>query len=230
MIKHALENTNGDDIITSGPIYTQKILQYFAWLISIIFHPILIPLYAGYYIVCIDNHYFSGFNTAQRLMVIVRIVLNMLAFPLISVLLLKAVGFIDSIFLKTQRDRIIPYIGSGIFFFWMYLVFRNQAEIPAILTSFIFGVFLASSAALIANIYCKISMHAIGCGGLVGIFLIILYFSPSSPVTMPLMISLLISGMVCSSRMIIGSHSPKEIYMGVSVGLVSQWAAAMFLI
>ena len=215
--------------IVTPPVYNQKFLQYPAWLISILFHPLFITAYVGYYIIFIHPHYFSGFNSPQRLMVLVRILINMVAFPLLSVLLLKAVGFIDSVLLKTQKDRIIPYIACEIFFFWMYLVFRNQQEIPAILTTFIFGVFLASSAALIANIYNKISMHAIGCGGMTGILLVMNYAHPPSAVLIPLALSLLISGIVCTSRMIIGTHSPKEIYSGFVIGAISQAVAALWV-
>ena len=211
------------------PVYKQKPLRFLAWIISFIFHPLFISAYVGYYIIFLHPRYFSGYNHEQRFMVMVRLLINMVGFPVVAVLLLKGVGFIDSVLLKTQKDSIIPYMACGIFFFWMYLVFRNQPDIPSILTSFIFGVFLASSAALIANIYYKISMHAIGCGGMIGILLVMLFHHPLSPATVPLMISLLISGMVCTSRMILGSHSQKEIYMGLLVGGVFQWISATFL-
>ena len=93
----------------------------------------------------------------------------MIFFPLVTVFLLKQLKFISSFFLHTQQDRIIPYIACGIYFFWMYMVLRNNENIPKILTQFIFGVFISSSVALIANIYFKISMHAIGMGGLAGV-------------------------------------------------------------
>jgi membrane-associated phospholipid phosphatase len=154
----------------------------------------------------------------------------MVFFPLVSVLLLKAVGFIDSIFLKTQKDRIIPIIASNLFFFWMYLVFHNQTEIPLILTSFTFGVFLASSFALLANIYFKISLHAIGVGGLLGLMLVILYTDSYVPVTLPLMIAILICGLVCTSRLIVGRHYPFEIYAGLILEMPSQFLAALFIL
>lgn len=229
MIANSYQDTFQENTVTTNPVYGQKYLQYPAWIISILFHPLFISAYVGYYLIFIHPHYFSGFNSAQRLMVLLRIIVNMIVFPLISVLLLKGVGFIDSIFLKTQKDRIIPYIGCEIFFFWMYLVFRNQQEIPAILTTFIFGVFLSSSAALLANIYNKISMHAIGCGGMTGILLVMIYANPSSPVVIPLAISVLISGLVCTSRMMLGSHSQKEIYSGYVLGVACQVVAALCL-
>ena len=216
--------------IAQTPLYNQWPLRLFAWVISILFHPLFIPLYIGYYTACIHPRFFSGYSSQERLMVVLRIGINMVAFPILSVLLLKAVGFIESNLLKKQKDRIIPYIGCGIFFFWMYLVFRNQPQIPIVLTAFVFGVFLASSAALIANIYYKISMHAIGCGGMVGFFLLLVHYYPSSPVTIPLMLSLLLTGMVCTSRLIIRSHSQKEIYMGLLVGISFQLIAGMMLL
>ena len=49
-------------------------------------------------------------------------------FPLVTVLLAKGLGFIDSVYLKTQRDRIIPYIACEIYYFWIAYVLRHQAE------------------------------------------------------------------------------------------------------
>lgn len=151
--------------------------------------------------------------------------LNMVIFPGITVLLLKGVGFIDSVFLNSQKDRIIPYIAAGIFYFWMYLVFHNQIEIPSILTAFTFGVFISSSAALLANIYFKISMHAVGVGGLMGLMIVSLYTNPA-PLSLPLMVAILIAGIVCTSRLIVSDHSAKEIYAGLICGLICQFVAA----
>jgi len=139
------------------------------------------------------------------------------------------VGFIDSIFLRTRKDRIIPIIAANLFFFWMYLVFRNQNEIPAILTGFTFGVFLASSLALLANIYSKISLHAIGVGGLLGLLLVILKTNPYIPITLALMLVVFIAGVVCTSRMIAGHHTPGEIYSGLLVGVLCQYIAICFI-
>ena len=141
--------------------------------VSFCFHPLFIPLYVAFFLTYIHPTAFTGFSIAQKKQVMLIIGLNVVAFPLFTVLLLKAVGFISSLYMHTAKDRIIPYIACGIFFFWAYTVFRQQSGYPALLTSFLFGIFLASSAGLIANIYLKISMHAIGMGGLQGFMLII---------------------------------------------------------
>lgn len=202
------------------------VIRFFAHFFSYLFHPLFIPLYVTWFLVFVHTNYFVGYGPGQKLFMLARIALNMVFFPLVTVLLLKGLGFINSIFLRTQKDRIIPYIASGIFFFWAYLVFRNQPEVPSIMTVFTFAVFLSSSAALIANIYFKISMHAIGMGGVVGLFVVIMR-QDNFLMTVPLTIAFLLTGIVCTSRLIVSDHSTKEIYAGLVLGIVCQLVAAV---
>lgn len=201
----------------------------YAFFFSYLFHPIFIPVYVVLFLVYMHPSAFAGFSAAQKKQTILIVGLNLVFFPLLSVLLLRAVGFIESIYLRTQKDRIIPYIASGIFFFWAYTVFKQQTQYPLILTSFILGIFLASSVALIANIYFKISMHAIGMGGWIGIFLLISN-TQSMLMTWPICLVLLLTGLVCSARLLISSHKPADIYAGLFVGMITQIAAAIFIL
>ena len=139
----------------TGPSYS-PITRFFAYIFSYIFHPLFIPAIVTWYLAFIHQGYFTGIPAKEKLSLLIPVAVNTIFFPAVTILLLKGVGFIKSIFLKTQRERIIPYVAANIFYFWMYLVLRNQPEIPSILTAFIFGVFLSSSVALIANIYFKI--------------------------------------------------------------------------
>lgn len=205
------------------------IVRFFAHLFSYVFHPLFIPFYVTYFLAYIHPSYFTGLSNLDKKRVLIQITLNTVFFPLITVLLLKGLGFIKSFYLRTQQDRIIPYITSGIYFFWMYLVCRNREVIPSILTEFILGVFLASSAALIFNIYFKISMHAIGMGGMIGLFLIIM-LQNTMLMTWPLSLAFLIAGLVCTSRLIISDHSSKEIYVGLIVGLACQFLASIAVV
>src|ERR1035437_8193502 len=172
VIEHSSTTPNSD-------IEFPKILKFPAHIISVVFHPLFIPIYATWYIAFVHPLFFTGMNDSVRYWILIRVFINMVFFQGVSVLLLKGVGFIDSIFLRSQRDRIIPYITAGIFYFWMYLVFHNQLYVPLILPVFVFGAFLATSAALIANIYFKVNMHAIGVGGLLGLLLVILFYTHS---------------------------------------------------
>jgi hypothetical protein len=202
------------------------ILRFFAHVISYIFHPLFISLYVTWFIAFVHPGYFAGISIHDKSLVLIQVAYTMIFFPLVTVFLLKQLNFIHSFFLDTQQDRIIPYIACGIYFFWMYIVFKNNENIPGILTGFILGVFLSSSAALIANIYYKISMHAIGMGGMLGLFLIIMWQN-TMLMAGPLSLALLITGLVCTARMIVSNHTQKEIYSGLLLGMAFQFIAAL---
>ena len=205
------------------------LVRMFAHLFSIVFHPLFIPVMAAWYLVYIQPGYFTGFSATEKSLVVLRVGYNTIFFPALTVVLLKAVGFIKSILLKSKRDRIIPYIATNIFYFWMYLVFKNNDEIPSILTGFIFGIFLGSTLALLANIYFKISMHALGMGAFTGLILVIIFSGFQYLLFLPAMVVLLLTGLVCSSRLIVSDHTPFEIYTGLLIAIICQFVAYIFM-
>ncbi len=199
-----------------------------AIILSWIFHPIFIPVYVIAFMVYLHPTYFAGFSQQAKQQTLLVVLLNMVFFPLLSIVLLKALGFIESIYLHTQRDRIIPYIACSIFYFWAYLVFKKQGIYPNVLPSFIFGVFLSCNAALMANIYQKISIHAMGVGGWLGFFLVVA-FSQTMLMTWPVSMVILIAGLVCTSRLLISDHTNKELYTGFFLGVICQFIAAVII-
>jgi hypothetical protein len=222
MQRQAFENK---EMLSSPSEKHSLIIKLLANFFSYLFHPIFIPLYVTWMLAFIHPNYFVGFSTIGKYKILLLVAINAFAFPLITVLLLKGLGFINSIFLRTQKDRIIPYIASMTFFFWTQYVLREQNFVPRILVAFMFGVFISSSAALIANIYHKISMHAIGMGGMLGLFLVVMQ-QKTMLMTGPLTFVLLTTGIVCTARMIVSDHQPKEIYTGLMVGLICQFIGA----
>lgn len=201
------------------------IIKWLAHFFSFIFHPLFIPVVATWFLAFVQPGYFTGINKQEKLLIVLRVGFNTIFYPAITILLLKALGFINSIFLKTQRERIIPYIATNIFYFWMFLVFKNQPEVPVILTSFVFGAFIASSAGLIANIYFKISMHALGVGSLCGLMLIIIFSGFSYAIALAVMLTCVITGLVSSSRLIVSTHKPFDIYSGIVISIFCQLTA-----
>ncbi|MEP7255755.1 MAG: hypothetical protein ABI666_08250 [Ferruginibacter sp.] len=206
------------------------IIKFFAYLFSFVFHPLFVPFYVVMFLIYYHPSYFSGFSYNTKLSILLTTALNTVFFPAFAVLLMKGLGFIKSVFLHSQQDRIGPYLSSMIFYFWAARVFfKFQPGLSPVMASFMTGVFLTTVVALLSNIYLKISMHAIGCGGLIGIFLIIMN-SNTMLMTWPLSIALLITGLVCTSRLLVSDHSQKEIYFGFLVGLLCQFAAALAII
>lgn len=200
----------------------------FANLVSFLLHPVFVPLYAVYFLLHFHPSAFAGFSDDQKRQVLMIVGLNAVFFPLLTVVLLRALGFVGSIKLQTQKERIIPFIAAGIFFFWTFLVFKEQVRFPWLLRSFFLGIFLASSLGLIINIYMKPSLHAIGMGGWFGFFIVILS-SQTMLMTWPLSAVILLTGAVCTARLMISDHSNAEIMAGLLTGLLCQVVAAAFV-
>ena len=202
-------------------------IQLSAKFISYVFHPLFIPLYITYFIIQIRSYQLAGINDWINLRILLQVFVNCTFLPLASILLLRALNFIDSVFLKTQRDRIIPYIICMIFYFWNWYVFKNNHEIKD-LVSVSMAIFNASVLGFLVNISMKVSMHAISVG-VMTTFITLLAFSDSSSFSFYLSIAVLIAGIVCTSRLIVSDHSQKEIYYGFLIGILSQLAAHYFV-
>ena len=202
-------------------------IQWLAKLISYVFHPLFIPLYLTYFIIQIHSYQFAAINDRVNLWILLQVFVNCTFLPLASILLLKALNFIDSVFLKTQKDRIIPYIICMTFYFWNWYVFKNNHEVKD-LVSMSMAIFNASVFGFLVNISMKVSMHAIAVG-VMTTFIALLAFTDSSSFSLYLSIAVLLSGVVCTSRLIISDHTQKEIYYGFLVGVFSQLAAHYFV-
>jgi len=222
------QTTGGEQ---SSVVYRSwSVVSILAHFFSYVFHPLFMPLYAISFLAFFHPSYFAGFTLFEKYRLILSTALNTVFFPAFAVLLMKGLGFIKSVFLRTQQDRIGPYLSSMIFYFWMaWTFFKMDPLLAPILPSFMTGVFLTTVVGLLSNIYFKISMHAMGMGGVLGLLLIIMLYN-TMWMAWPLSIALLITGLVCTSRLIVSDHSPKEIYWGLFFGILCQLAAAVFIL
>ena len=197
------------------------VLRGIANLFSYIFHPAFVPIFVMLFLLFAEPFLFVGATLQEKILTFGRAFINYTFFPIVSVLLLRALKLIGSIKLEDRKDRIIPFIVCNIWYFWIWYVWRGLPGVPHFIIVFALAIFLASSLGLLANIYVKISMHGIAMGTATA-FLALLTINPSSPnITVYLALALLATGIVGTSRLILGAHSPKEYYMGLGVGLLS---------
>lgn len=197
-----------------------------AKIISYLFHPLFIPVYVGWFFVRVLR-LFNALDDWHQTLLLVQFFVNYTLLPLVVVLIAKGVGFIDSIYLKTQRDRIIPYIAVMIFYFWVWYVFRNQG-FPKESILFSFGAFLSICFGVFVNSFFKVSMHALAMGVVITL-LLILSLESSSNFGPFVSVGLLIAGLVCTARLVLNDHRPFDIYAGLFLGALAQLIAWLFV-
>jgi hypothetical protein len=201
-----------------------KSLKIFARIISYIFHPVFVPVYIVLFMVYVHPFMFLGLSMWDKTRVVLMGILMFAFFPMITVGLLKALDFIQSIQLKTQKDRIIPLVACGVWYFWIWYVWRNQQGYPAAAVKLTLAIWISVSIALMANIMMKISLHCIATGVMLG-FILLLAFNEPINYGFYITVALLITGLVCTARFIDSDHSPREIYGGLLLGIMSMMVA-----
>ena len=202
-------------------VYHSSALKVTAKIISYVLHPLFIPTYIFLWLEWRFPINFDDISAAGLTFKIISVFLNASFFPAFAVFLLWRLKFIESIFLRTQKDRIIPYIITMIFYWWMWYLSRNFSDQPEILKAFYFGIFLNTVFGLIINNFIKISMHSMGAGTLAAfIILTCLYYQTF--LGADIIVAIFIAGVICTARMLLNHHSSAEIYAGLVVGVICQ--------
>ncbi|MFT3826050.1 MAG: hypothetical protein QM731_19165 [Chitinophagaceae bacterium] len=195
-----------------------------AQIISWIFHPLFVPVYVTIFFVYLHPYAYAGYGDRQKLFTVLTVAFNIAFLSGFAVFLMRQLGLIQSMFLRTQRERIIPYTVAIIFYFWTWYVFHNQTDNSQFLVKFLLGAFLAVCGAWMFNIRFKISMHTTAMGAML-VFFLLFVFSDAYPSGMYIAVPFIVAGLVTTARLIVSDHSKVEIYAGLIVGAICQLVA-----
>ena len=196
--------------------------------ISYIFHPLFIPFYLSCFLLYVHPFAFAGMDENVKFFRAVSVFMLTAFFPAFTVFLLRRLDFIGSVFLRTQKERIIPYVASMFFYFWIFYVSKNLTGNSPLFVMLMLAVFISSITSLMANIYFKVSMHAIAMGVMLSFF-IIMTLQPNVDLTAYLALAAITAGVVCTARLLVSDHRPFEVYAGFVLGVISQLIAFLFI-
>lgn len=213
--------------VAAQPLKHPKPVKALAHVVSYVFHPLFIPAYVTAFLVFVDPYTFAGLSDKYRLFRLISVFFNTALIPGFAVFLMWRLGLIQSMLLRTQKERIIPYAAAMIFYFWAWYVFYKQKENPQPFIDFLLGSFLGVCAAWFLNIVNKVSMHAIGVGGL-AMFFLLHAFGQHDVTGIYFSYAIIIAGVVCTARLIVSDHSLAEVYLGLIAGALCQVIALYF--
>jgi hypothetical protein len=219
---------------TTGQLHNiykpHKALLITAKVISYIFHPLFMPTYVFLLLTYAVPYEFAGITPWGLKLKTFSIFWMSAFFPAFAVFLLWRLKLgVNSMFLRTQKERIIPYIITMFFYWWLFYLSKNFTDQPTVLKFFFLGIFICTSVGLTFNNFIKISMHGMGVGGVMAA-VILFSFYYQLPLGFYIALTTLVAGLVCTSRLIVGSHSAKEVYLGLVAGALCQWAAYLVIL
>ncbi len=203
-------------------------LRFLAQLISVVCHPLFVPLYAVLILLKADPFLFGVPFSYDFIFILRTVLLNAIFFPLVAVVLMRSLNFIESYELPDRQQRIFVYIPTIIFYGWTYTVFL-KSEYHEALGDIMLGASLAVSAALVINaLYAKISMHTLGMGGLMAIALFVSRNMAKFDMSGVLMLVVLAAGAVGTARLLLQSHTYAEVYYGYMIGFLCMALPLIF--
>ena len=206
-----------------------KFLKILAHLVSYILHPLFIPTYFFLYLMQVLPFEFVGITDWQLKMRLFSVAWLTAFFPAFAVFLLWRLKLSDSIFLRTQKERIIPYVITMFFYWWMYYLSRNFTDQPIALKFFYLGIFVASAIGMTVNNFMKVSLHAMGIAGLATAIILVSVFYPVNNAIWVLL-AVLLTALVISARLVVSDHSKKELIVGLFIGVGTQVAAYLWVV
>lgn len=204
-----------------------KGLRIPAMIASYVFHPVFMPVIMAIALYKLAPLSFAGIDPRNISRWIAAIAVNTIMFPLLTIALLKGLGFIKSVHMHDAKDRIIPLIATMIFYFWAYLVIKN-VQAPLILRTLILGSYLGVIIMFLVSIFYKVSMHTTAAGGMLGILIVLMMTGPIN-MQVPLFVAIILAGVMGTARLILKAHTPAQVWLGYILGIAAMIAAHIYL-
>jgi hypothetical protein len=198
-----------------------------AEVLSVIFHPIFIPLY-GLLIIYSSPTLLSFIPFQLKWMMFILVLTNNVILPLSLAAILYVRGAITAFNTRDRNERVILLSFALIMYtLTAYLILRMQ--VPNLFRAYFISVAIVTLIILLITTFYRISLHAAGIGGLLVLIIIMVVLYDISTVWQ-LVSVLLIGGALMSSRIYLDDHTPSEVWTGLAAGALVTALSLFFLL
>ena len=193
-------------------------------LISYIFHPLFVPLAGTVAYFLVTPKYttleLQGGNVLPVFILTIII-------PIISFFILKNLGLVNSIFLMTNKERILPLLIS-IALLLIVIIKVIPENYTAELYYFFVGLLAATVSSLLLIMFnFKNSLHLVGMGSFL-MYLINLSIHFEINIIVAISTFTIFTGLVATARLYLDAHSRAEVLIGLLIGICTQLFTVKF--
>lgn len=194
---------------------TENILTLIAKTISVVFHPLFMPVY-GIIIIFSAPTLFGYLPSSIKRLLLLIILINNVLLPLSLLPYLRYRNHITSWSIDNRKERMLPlFIATILYAATSYIIIRYP--VPGFIKTYILGIFFISLSLTALNRWWKISIHSTAAGAIASLVLV-LSFKMNSPLFWPLLLVIISAGLVLSSRLKLNAHNPLEVWSGFFLG------------
>ena len=184
--------------------------------ISLIFSPFYLPVLA--FVVLFFFSYLNYTSWAYSLTVILTVYLFTVLLPELGIFVYRRLNGWTRRELSRRERRIVPYILS-IASYAILLGLMDYLRMPRFTLGIVAGALGIQIACALINPWVKVSTHAAASGGLAGALMAVSIMLQYN-LTSWLCLSILLSGGVCTARLILRQHTLAELGIGVVTGFM----------
>jgi hypothetical protein len=190
----------------------------FAKVISVIFHPLLLPTYAMLILININTQHMIVLPQNFRYLTVLFVFLTSFVMPSLVFLILLKLGKITSLEMNARNERTLPLFITALFFYGTYYLLKQGPHF-ALFNVFMLGATLLVIISMLINLFNKISIHMVAIGGLFGTFAgFALLFRHD--LTSLLYLIVFAAGLIGFARLQLKAHTSRQVYSGFVLGTV----------
>lgn len=192
--------------------------DFFLRSISFVFHPLIMPLLGVLF-------YFSKtprfIPEPVRNAKIFSIVILTIILPILLFFLLKTINKVNSIYLKSTKERLIPLFVNCIIVLLILMRVLTPSEIIE-LYYFFLGILYSTLACFIMAVFkIKASIHMIAASGFF-MFAVALSMHYHININGTIALMMIILGAIATSRLHLKAHTSQELILGIFIGMTPQ--------
>ena len=203
-------------------------MKRLAYSISYIFHPMFMLTYLVTYFLFTDNYFAFFMSPVKKLFLLSAVIVFSIILPLLNMVLLRKLGYIKTMHAKQSTERLMPYLSTITLYVGLIYILQGLA-IPYFYKQIILVSVIVIAVDFIINFFTKISAHASGIGGSLGIIYFYQFIFTAGDIK-PICICLFIAGLIGFARLYLNEHTPKQVYGGFVIGLLASVACLTLLL
>ncbi len=146
--------------------------------------------------------------------------------PLAFIGFARILGYVDDLRMRSKRSRVFALVVNAISIYAFGHLLANW-HAPSVMQIFVTGVAITLVFAALMAFFTRISLHAIGWGGLTAL---VSFLSFSHPWISPLLaVVVLLAGLAGTARIYLDEHKPWQVYAGYAIGFFFIWIAFVII-
>lgn len=205
-----------------------------AIILSVVFHPLILTtyLFTLLFLLSPDLVGVSAFELPAKGSLLLLLCLNTFIAPALMVYYFRKMGVISSLYVDDVAERRLPYlacvaiygIATYLFGWQLQPIGELAPQISVILASVTLSLVLVT----MVSYFWKISAHATGIGGSIGMLSALMVRFDEPALLTPVLFAILIGGWLMSARLQLNAHTPLQILAGVFCGLLVSIGTVYF--